>query len=154
MPHRQSTRPGSPGTINPDQHISYVMAKVSHQLELAIGRALSCQGITLTQFSALAHIARSPGLSSADLARALLTTPQASATLVRRLIDAGLVQRADVAPGLAGALRLTGRGSRKLNSAETIATQAEAQALSALSAAEQLRLATTLEGLSAALELD
>lgn len=144
----------SSGTTDPDRHLSYVMAKVSHQLELAIDRALSGQGITLTQFSALAHIARSPGLSGADLARALLTTPQATATLVRRLIDANLVQRPDVAPGLAGALRLSTRGRRKLTRAERIATDAEEQALSALSTAEQRRLTATLGHLAAALERD
>ena len=104
---------------DPDNHLSYVIAKVSHQLEITIDRALSGHGITLTQFSALAHIARSPGLSSAELARSLLTTPQATATLVRRLIGAGLVQRPEVAPGLAGTIRLTPRGLRKLASACT-----------------------------------
>jgi DNA-binding MarR family transcriptional regulator len=154
QPRRAPASSRSSGTIDPDQHLSYVMAKVSHQLELAIGRALSSRGITVTQFSALAHIARSPGLSSADLARALLTTPQATATLVRRLIDAELVQRPDVAPGLASALRLTTRGLRKLTGAERIATEAEEQALSTLSPTEQRRLAATLGNLAAALERD
>lgn len=139
-------------TIDPDRHLSYVIAKLSHRLALAIDRALSGQEITLTQFSALAHIARAPGLSSADLARALLTTPQATATLVRRLINAGLVERPDVAPGLASALRLTNHGLRKLNGAEKIATEAEKRALRGLSSVEQRRLAETLENLAATLE--
>ena len=138
--------------IDPERHLSYAIAKVSHQLARAIGRALSTQDITLTQFSALAHIARTPGLSSADLARALLTTPQASAMLVRRLIDAELVERPVVAPGLASTIRLTPRGVRTLHGAEKIATQAEEDALRALSPTEQHRLATTIEKLSAALD--
>ena len=44
-------------------------------------RALRDIDITPTQFYALAHIAQSPGLSSAELARGLMTTPQAVATL-------------------------------------------------------------------------
>jgi DNA-binding MarR family transcriptional regulator len=152
QPRRAPARADTPRNVDPDRHLSYVIAKVSHQLELSIGRALSSQGITLTQFSALAHIARSPGLSSADLARALLTTPQATATLVRRLIDAGLVERPDVPPGLASTLRLTNRGLRKLNCAANIATHAEEEAFRALSPAEQRRLTTTLRVLSASLE--
>jgi len=137
---------------DPDSHLSYVIAKVSHQLGITIDRALSGQGITLTQFSALAHIARSPGLSSAELARSLLTTPQATTTLVRRLIDAGLAQRPEVAPGLAAAIRLTPRGLRKLHRAGGVATRAENEALSALPGAETQRLATILGRLSVALE--
>ncbi len=137
---------------DPDRHLSYVIAKVSHQLGVSIDRALSEQGITLTQFSALAHIARSPGLSSAELARRLLTTPQATTTLVRRLIDAGLVNRPATAPGLPAAIRLTPRGLRTLQRAETIATHAENAALSALSDAEKLRLTTILSRVHDALE--
>ncbi|GAC1655087.1 MAG: MarR family transcriptional regulator [Mycobacterium sp.] len=115
--------------------------------------AATGHGLTLTQFSALAHIARSPGLSSAELARSLVTTPQATATLVRRLIGAGLVQRPEVAPGLAGTIRLTPRGLRKLHSGEKIATHAEEVALSTLSSAERHWLTKGLGNLSAVLEL-
>jgi len=139
--------------VDPHRHLSYVIAKVGHQLQHRIGRALSTQGITLTQFSALAHISRSPGLSNADLARAMLTTPQATTTLVRRLTDAGLVERPGVAPGLAGTIWLTTRGIGTLKGSDEIATQAEAEALNkAISPAEQGRLLTMLRDLSAALE--
>jgi DNA-binding MarR family transcriptional regulator len=137
---------------NPNDHLSYVIAKVSHQLGITIDRALSGHGITLTQFSALAHIARSPGLSSAELARALLITPQATATLVRRLIGAGLVQRPDLAPGLAGSIRLTARGRRVLDRGAKIAGRAEEEALGVLSSAERELLMSCLENLYGALE--
>jgi DNA-binding MarR family transcriptional regulator len=137
---------------NPDDHLSYVIATVSHRMGIAIDRALAGHGVTLTQFSALAHVARAPGLSSADLARALLTTPQATATLVRRLIDAGLIQRPEVSPGLAASLRLTTRGRRTLRSAERIATSAEQEALSSLSPDEQARLGEILSRLSDGLD--
>ena len=136
---------------DPDTHLSYVIAKVSHQLAITIDRALSEHDITLTQFSALAHIARSPGLSNAELARSLLTTPQATTTLVRRLIEAGLVQRPSITPGLASALRLTQRGAHKLHAAERVATKAEDNALRALSPTERQKLTGMLARLSAAL---
>ena len=133
------------GAPDPDTHLSYLIAKVSHQLQVAIDRSLAGQGITLTQFSAMAHIAKSPGPSGADLARALLTTPQATATLLRRLVDAGLVERADTGPGVASAIRLTPLGLRRLRSAEVVATRSEDQALSALSAAKRRSLMQMLE---------
>ncbi len=138
--------------IDPETHPSYLLAKVSHQLGLTIGRALAAHGVTLTQFSALAHISRSPGLSGADLGRALLTTPQASATLVRRLVDAGLVERTAVSAGLASSLRLTVLGVHKLRSAEPVATQAEEIALATLPMAEQRKFLAMVSHLATALD--
>jgi DNA-binding MarR family transcriptional regulator len=50
-------------------------------------------GLTRSQFGALSVIVREPGLSAADLARALLVTPQAVNLVVGGLERAGLVER-------------------------------------------------------------
>lgn len=138
--------------VQPDRHLTYLIAKVSQKLQLTLDRALAPQGVTLTQFSALAHIARRPGISNADLAKALLITPQATATLVRRLIDAALVERPTAGPGLACNIRLSPLGLQRLQSAEEVAVAAEEQALSTVPSAEQARLTKVLRGLLAALE--
>jgi DNA-binding MarR family transcriptional regulator len=138
---------------DPDEHLSYLIAKVSHQLGIAIDRALTSHGITLTQFSALAHIARSPGLSSAALARALLTTPQATTTLVGRLISAGLAQRTELGAGLAVSIHLTPHGLRTLYRAEKTATNAEKLAVGALSNTELRCLTKSLGHLSDTIEI-
>ncbi|MHA7702982.1 MarR family winged helix-turn-helix transcriptional regulator [Mycobacterium sp. ML4] len=139
--------------VKPDTHLTYLLAKVSQKLQLVLDRALlRHEGITLTQFSALAHIGRSPGLSGADLARVLLTTPQATATLVRRLIRLGLVERPVTSPGAASAMRLTERGLSKLQLAEDVALETERRALSALLEGEQQYIATALTKLLRSLE--
>ena len=110
-------------------------------------RALRAIDITPTQFYALAHIAQAPELSSADLARGLMTTPQAVATLVKRLIAAGLVERDQPGPGLAGAVRLTAAGQTKLRGAVAVAVAAEKAALSSISTADQAQVTTILQSL-------
>jgi DNA-binding MarR family transcriptional regulator len=138
--------------VHPDRHLTYLIAKVSHQLQLVLDRALQAEGLTLTQFSALAHIGRAPGLSSADLARALLTTPQAVATLVRRLIALGLVERPEIGRGLAGTIRLTQTGLHKLQAAEELALPAEQHALNAITPAQKQHVAAILKSLLESLE--
>ena len=130
--------------VRPDDHLTYTLAKVSHRLQLSLDQALHPAGLTLVQFSALAHIARSPALSSADLARLLLTTPQAVATLTRRLVAAGLIEQSKAGRGRSCTLALTDEGFHRLKRGSVLATEAERRALSALTIADQRRLATTL----------
>jgi DNA-binding MarR family transcriptional regulator len=131
----------------PEDHLAYLLARVHHRVQQAMDRALRGIDITPTQFYALAHIAQSPGLSSAELARGLMTTPQAVATLVKRLLAAGLVGR-----GLAGAVRLTSTGQAKLRRAVTVAVAAEKAALSSISTADQTKVTTVLRSLLDGLE--
>ena len=133
--------------VGPDDHLTYLLARVAHLLERRVERALTTYGagrtstgLTLRQLSALVHIARAPGLSTADLARALLTSPQAVGTLVQRLETAALIQRLPDRPGLRVALRATPAGITALTRAAPIATTAERVALANLDAAD---LATT-----------
>lgn len=115
--------------VGPDEHLTYLMAKVGHLLERRLDLALAPHGLTLRQFSALVHIARTPGLSSADLARALLTSPQAVNTLVQRLLASGLVERADGPTRQPLALTLSPAGLDALRAAAPVATAAEGTAL-------------------------
>jgi len=58
-------------------HLTYQLAKAEHLLEQRLDHALGEVGLTLRQFTVLAHVGRAPGMSRADVARLLLTTPQA-----------------------------------------------------------------------------
>jgi DNA-binding MarR family transcriptional regulator len=136
----------------PEDHLAYLLARVHHRVQQAMDRALRGIDITPTQFYALAHIAQSPGLSSAELARGLMTTPQAVATLVKRLLAAGLVEREQLGRGLAGAVRLTSTGQAKLRRAVTVAVAAEKAALSSISTADQTKVTTVLRSLLDGLE--
>ncbi len=126
--------------VRPDEHMTYLMAKVEHLLERRIDKAVGEVGLTLRQFSALAHIGRRPSLSSSDLARALLITPQAVNTLVTRLLAAGLIDKAPTPPRQPLVLTLTDAGLDALRRAEPLATAAEAAALECL---EPEEVATT-----------
>jgi DNA-binding MarR family transcriptional regulator len=146
IPNRGGRASAIPETT-PDTHLAYLVARVHHRLQQAMDRALRTVDITPTQFYALAHIAQSPGLSGADLARGLMTTPQAVATLLRRLSTAGLVANDQPGRGVAGAVRLTAAGQAKLGRAGAVAVAAEAVALSSLSAADQKVVAGVLRSL-------
>ncbi len=154
MPARESRsgRASAKPQAAPDDHLAYLLARVHHRLQQAMDRGLRDEDVTPTQFYALAHIAESPGLSSADLSRSLMTTPQAAATLVKRLVAAGLVERDQAGRGLAGAVRLTPAGLRKLEHATAVAVAAEATALSPISAADQKRVTAILRSLLDGLE--
>jgi len=139
--------------LAPDAHLTYLIAKVEHQLTLALDRALEPTGMTLRQFSALTHIARQPGLRKAELAHLLLTSPQAVGTLIERLTSMGLVVRESRGRGVASALRLSDEGLSRLRLADQIASRAERDGLSALAPEEQAetfaRLNRVLESLLA-----
>lgn len=131
----------------PEDHLAYLVARVHHRLQQAMDRALRTVDITPTQFYALAHVAQRPGLSGAELARALLTTPQATATLIGRLTAAGLVERDRPGPGVSGAVSLTPAGRKRLRAATTVAVDAEAAALSSIPPADRHRVSTVLQSL-------
>ena len=138
---------GAVAKVRPEDHLAYLIARVHHRVQQAMDRALRGIDVTPTQFYALAHIAQSPGLSSADLARGLMTTPQAVATLIQRLIAADFVEREQAGRGLAGAVRLTSTGQAKLRRAATVAIAAEKAALSSISTADQKQVTTILRSL-------
>ncbi len=148
----EADRHASSVDVNPDRHITYLVAKVSNRLQRELDRALQAVGLTLIQFSALAHIARRPDLSNADLARALLTSPQATTTLVSRLVKHGLVQRTTPSRGKVSAVRLSEAGMRKLEAAERIAVAAEQRAWRSVPARQQDNISVALERLLADLE--
>jgi MarR family transcriptional regulator, organic hydroperoxide resistance regulator len=83
-------------------------------------RCIEKAGITTAQAAALAVIHEQPGVSQRGLARALRQTEPAIATLVRRLIGAGVVdRRVDPRDGRARELVLTESGAAALRSVDS-----------------------------------
>jgi DNA-binding MarR family transcriptional regulator len=132
-------------------HLTYQLAKAEHLLEQRLDHALGEVGLTLRQFTVLAHIARAPGMSRADVARLLLTTPQAVGGLVQRLVTAGLIQRGASSPGLPIGLTLTPAGERALHRAAPIAREAEDSAIAAVAEDERRQVEQVLNLLIAEL---
>jgi DNA-binding MarR family transcriptional regulator len=78
---------------------------------------LARYGISAGQFMALNHVAHNPGISRADLARALHISPQAVGGLVDQLSRQGLLDRSASQPGRPIALSLTRAGRLTIDGA-------------------------------------
>ncbi len=73
--------------------IGYLLRQVIHAFNSAMEQRLRPHGLTSPQFGALFVLAAEPGLSAADLARAMGTTPQAANVLVAGMLHERLVRR-------------------------------------------------------------
>jgi DNA-binding MarR family transcriptional regulator len=73
--------------------IGYLLRQAWAQLRAAMDDALREHGLTAPQYATLTILARDPGISGADLARATMTTPQAMNGVIGTLERAGLVER-------------------------------------------------------------
>jgi DNA-binding MarR family transcriptional regulator len=83
---------------------------VSRAAEVRIAGLLEPHGLTLRKYGILEHIAATPGLSMSDLARRSAITVQSVHTLIRSLVDAGLVQSKVEGSGHAAQISATPAG--------------------------------------------
>jgi DNA-binding MarR family transcriptional regulator len=76
-----------------DGRSGYLLRQVWHAFRSAMETALRAHGLTGAQYATLSVLARDPGVSGADLARASNTTPQAMNGVVMTLEREGLIER-------------------------------------------------------------
>jgi DNA-binding MarR family transcriptional regulator len=76
-----------------DGHIGYLLRQASQTLRGAMDAALTPHRLTGAQYAVLSVLARDPGASGADLARACNTTPQAMNGVLATLAREDLVER-------------------------------------------------------------
>ena len=76
-----------------DGPIGYLLRQTIHAFGTAMENELRGHGLTSAQFGALFVLAAEPGLSAADVARAMGTTPQAANLLVTGMEAEGLIMR-------------------------------------------------------------
>jgi DNA-binding MarR family transcriptional regulator len=74
-------------------HIGYLLVQAHHAFAGAMEIALRSSGLSRAQFGTLSVVVRQPGLSAADLARAVMVTPQAINLLVTSLERDGFIER-------------------------------------------------------------
>src|SRR4051794_37664521 len=74
-------------------HSGYLLRQAWHAFRAAMDAALRAHGLSGAQYAALSVLARDPGISGADLARACNTTPQAMNGVLATLERDGLVER-------------------------------------------------------------
>ena len=94
----------------------YLLRQAWAEFRGAMDDALRPHGITAPQYAALSVLARDPGISGADLARACITTPQAMNGVIGTLERAGLVERPPhPTHGRILQIDLTAEGRRRLD---------------------------------------
>jgi DNA-binding MarR family transcriptional regulator len=81
------------GFRGPEGRLGYLLVQAHHAFATAMEDALRDAALTRPQFGTLSVVVAEPGLSSADLARAVMVTPQAMNVLVSGLEREGLVER-------------------------------------------------------------
>jgi DNA-binding MarR family transcriptional regulator len=102
-------------------HSGYLLRQASHTLRAAIDAGLRPHGLTIVQYGVLSVLARDPGSSGADLARACNTTPQAMNGVLATLERENLVERhRHPTHGRILQATLTGDGRRRLEAADPV----------------------------------
>jgi DNA-binding MarR family transcriptional regulator len=109
-----------------DGRIGYLLVQAHHAFATAMDAALHSSGLSRAQFGTLSVVVRQPGLSSADLARTVMVTPQAINLLVASLERDGLIERRPHAThGRILEVHATKEGIRRLDRACPVVTELE-----------------------------
>src|SRR3954468_21570160 len=117
--------------------IGYLLRQTIHAFNTAMENGLREHGLTSPQFGALFVLEAEPGLSAADVARAMGTTPQAANVLVAGMEEAALVYR-EPHPTHGRILEIypTDEGVRRFRAARPFIRRLEAQMCEGVSAAQ------------------
>lgn len=111
---------------DPRQLIGYQLKQVQSALRARMDESLRPLGLSTPQYVCLELLSLTPEASGSDLARGAFVTRQTMSTLLRGLLDQGLVQRADHAiSGRSLPLRLTAEGQERLTQASEVIREIE-----------------------------
>lgn len=103
----------------------FVLRKLTRRVTQTYDRALADAGLTITQYSLLAHLSRQPGRSISALAESM---GMDRTTLVRTLqpvVDAGWARHGSTSAGHAAEMALTAAGAAKLRAAKPLWQRAQ-----------------------------
>ena len=135
-----------PEELRPQDFVEYRLVRVADQLERRFTTALGPAGLSPRQFSVLAVLAGAPEITSAGLARAVLTTPQSMHALLDQLQVRGLVDRGPVrGRGRPALVRLTADGRATLSAAGARVLELEGETRARLGEADYQQLVRLLD---------
>ncbi|WP_040925656.1 MarR family winged helix-turn-helix transcriptional regulator [Saccharomonospora marina] len=124
-----------------DEAVGYALKRAASALRAAMDAALRPLDLTVPQYSCLEVLSQQPGLSNAELARAVFVTRQSMNLVLRGLQVRGLIARPTTAPhGRALPSQLTPAGRKQLRAASAAVRAVEQRMLTSFSAAQQDRL--------------
>src|SRR5207245_1715587 len=115
-----------------DHNIGYSMWQLQHQMKLLLERRMSPLRLTLPQAATLMELHADPSMSSAEIARRLLLTPQALSLIISRLEGAGYLVRTPPVHGRSQALAVTPNGRAATRKADAIAKSVHQQVFGSL----------------------
>ena len=108
-------------------HIGFLLVQAWHAVIAAMDTVLRPHGLTSPQYGVLSVLARDPGLSGADLARVVNTTPQAMNEVLATLERKHLIERRPhPTHGRILQATLTDEGQRRLQAANPAVRALEA----------------------------
>jgi DNA-binding MarR family transcriptional regulator len=112
-----------------DGHCGYLLRQAWHAFRSAMEIALRPYGLSSPQYAVLSVLARSPGASNADLARACNTTPQAMNGVLATLEREHLIERRPhPTHGRILQVTLTHKGEQTLEAAQPAVRELEREA--------------------------
>ena len=115
-------------STDPSGFVEYRLVRLAERLRRRFDSALGPYGLTARQFSVLAVVQSRPGVTSADLARAVLTTPQSMGAIIDQLETAGLLQsRVRRGRGVPSPTELSSTGAATLTAAAERVTELESE---------------------------
>ncbi|MGY6650572.1 MarR family winged helix-turn-helix transcriptional regulator [Amycolatopsis sp. TRM77291] len=124
-----------------DQAVGYMLKRAATALRTAMEAALRPLDLTVPQYSCLEVLSQRPGLSNAELARAVFVTRQSMNLVLRGLQDRGLITRPATAPqGRALPSTLTPEGRERLRAASGAVRAVQDRMLTPFSADQRDRL--------------
>ncbi|GAA0919229.1 MarR family transcriptional regulator [Virgisporangium ochraceum] len=128
----------------PDDVVGWTIVRTGHAVGRAFTRELAAVGLKPHIFGVLAQARHSPGLSSAELARHVLVTPQSMGEILRRMAADGLVEYTPPKRGQRMRVHLTDAGSDLLDRAFQVVGAMNAPTYLGLSPEESRHLNTLL----------
>jgi DNA-binding MarR family transcriptional regulator len=132
-----------------DGHIGYLLRRAQVAVRNHIERALADLGVTHPQFLVLTMVNAYDGLSSADVARLSMLTPQTVNVIVQNLERDGLIERTpDPVHGRILRLALSDEAVPLLKRCRGRVNRIEARMLAGLSTAEERTVRRWLGGLA------
>ncbi|HEV2250996.1 MAG TPA: MarR family winged helix-turn-helix transcriptional regulator [Candidatus Limnocylindria bacterium] len=123
----------------------YGLRVLNHHFSQRFAGALAKHQLTLPQVGVMFDVARTPGVSSAGVARARHMTPQTLSEIITGLEREGLVERRPRRGRTLG-LHLTAAGAARLAKAGSAAAGIEREMLAGLSAKDQERFRQLIFG--------
>jgi DNA-binding MarR family transcriptional regulator len=129
---------------DPDEVVGWTLVRAGHAIGRVFHTELAEVGLKPHIFGVLAQVRLQPGLSSAELARHVLVTPQSMGELLRRMARDGLIEYTPPRRGQRMRVHLTGHGSTLLDRAFAIVGAMNRPAALGLTADEARQLNTLL----------